>query len=369
MKIWTVIGTRPEAIKLAPVVMRLADEPGIEQRVVLSGQHRELLYSALDVFGIKPHIDLALMRARQHPGELLGRAVLAFDPLLDADRPDWIVVQGDTTTAAAASLAAFYRKIRVAHVEAGLRTGDLAAPFPEEANRQIIDRLATLHFAPTTAARGHLLAEGHDPSTVVVTGNTAIDALLHVVARAPRPPDAIESATDGRRLVLVTTHRRESIGPPLQRILAAVRELARRHTDIVVVYPVHLNPDIRPVVVDTLRGAERVVVVKALDYEAFVALMARCALILTDSGGIQEEAPSLGKPVLVLRNVTERPEAIESGAAELVGTDPQRILASASRLLNDSVAYAEMGRVRHVFGDGRASERIVAALRAAHASA
>ncbi len=363
LKIFTVVGTRPEAIKLAPVIQRLARHPQVNHKVVLGEQHRELLHSALAVFGIQSDINLGLMEENQTLAELNARALKAFEALYQGERPDWVIVQGDTTTAFAAALASFYHRISIAHVEAGLRTDDLYNPFPEEINRRFIDQLSTLHFAPTERARQNLLREGIPAERIFVTGNTGIDALLEVAARDGRLPAEVALAKrNGHRLLLVTAHRRENFGPPLANICLALRALVERNADLLVNYAVHPNPNVCKPVRSALGGLDRIHLTDALDYEGFVGLMKACELILTDSGGIQEEAPSLGKPVLVLRKVTEREEAIEAGTAQLVGTEPEAIVDAVERLLRDRMAYARMSQIRNPYGDGHAAERIVRVL-------
>jgi UDP-N-acetylglucosamine 2-epimerase (non-hydrolysing) len=360
-----VFGTRPEAIKLGPVVSVLrARRHEVDVRVCVTGQHREMLDPVLELFRIVPDHDLHLMVPNQKLPELTAAVIGGMTAVIDAQRPDWVVVQGDTTTAFAASLAAFYQGVPVAHVEAGLRTSDMHSPFPEEANRRMADVLSDLHFAPTERARLNLLREGADPATVHVTGNTVIDALHHVVARdydlASGPLAGIPFE---RRIVLVTAHRRESFGPGMLSICRALRQLADEFPDIQIVYPVHLNPNVSDVVRERLTGHPRISLIPPLDYTSLVQLMRRSTLILTDSGGIQEEAPTFGKPVLVLRAATERPEAVEAGCARIVGTDDVRIVEEARRLLEDPAAYEKMARVASPFGDGQASERIADLLR------
>lgn len=366
-----VLGTRPEAIKLAPVIRALrAAGTDVETRVCVTGQHREMLDPILRLFGIASDIDLGLMTPDQRLSRFGAAALVEVERVLEDARPDWVVVQGDTTTAMAASLAAFYQGIPVAHVEAGLRTNDKRRPFPEEVNRRIVDVLADLCFAPTDRAAGNLLREGIDPATIFVTGNTVIDALLEVCALPydDRSGPLADIPFD-RRLILVTAHRRESFGSGLEGICRAIRSLADEWEDVHVVYPVHLNPNVREPVARLLGGHQRISLVPPLDYLDLVQLMRRSTMILTDSGGIQEEAPSLGKPVLVLRAVTERPEAVEAGCARIVGTDPERIVAEAERLLTDGDAYRAMARPTNPFGDGRAAERIVKLLLSTDGSA
>jgi UDP-N-acetylglucosamine 2-epimerase (non-hydrolysing) len=361
-----VIGTRPEAIKLAPVI-RAARVAGIDVRVCVTGQHREMLRPILELFDIVPDHDLDLMT----PGQTLSRITAAVlegtTNVIEACNPSWVIVQGDTTTALAASLASFYRGVPVAHVEAGLRTNDKRQPFPEEANRRIVDDLADLHFAPTERARANLLREGRSSTTVRVTGNTGIDALQYALALdyeiASGPLAAVPR---GRRIVLVTAHRRESFGAGILAICQAIERLVREVDDIQIVYPVHLNPNVRDPVREHLSGRERISLLPPLDYMSLIQLMRASTLILTDSGGIQEEAPTLGRPVLVLRDVTERPEAVEAGCARVVGTSESRIVREARRLLEDDAAYRQMAHVANPFGDGHASERIARALATDH---
>ena len=368
MKVLTVFGTRPEAIKLAPVIAALAAEPGIRARSCTTGQHREMLAPVLDAFGIRPDHDLALMRPGQSLNALAARAVAALDPVLEAEAPDRVLVHGDTTTAMAAALAAFHRRIPVGHVEAGLRTGDLARPWPEEANRRVIDAVADQLYAPTPAARDNLLAEGLGSRRIVVTGNTVIDALGMALERLDAGAGgAAIGALRGlrapdRRLLLVTGHRRESFGAGFEGICDALARLARR-PDLQIVYPVHLNPAVRDPVHARLGGLAGIRLIEPLDYLPFVWLMREADIVLTDSGGVQEEAPSLGKPVLVMRDVTERPEAVAAGTARLVGTDPGRIVAAVSRLLDDPAEHRRIARIANPYGDGCAAARIVAAIR------
>jgi UDP-N-acetylglucosamine 2-epimerase (non-hydrolysing) len=356
-RVLVVVGTRPEAIKMAPVVLALRACAWAEVRVVATAQHRELLDRALAFFGIRPDRDLDVMRHDQSLSDLAARALAALEPVFAAERPDLVLAQGDTTTVLAAALCCFHRQIAFGHVEAGLRTGDALDPFPEEMNRVLVARLARLHFAPTEGARQNLLREGVPAAVVFTTGNTGIDALAWTLARAAPSEHA---PPPGRRLVLVTVHRRENFAR-LPDICAALRELADRG-DVHVLLPVHPNPNVRGVVTKALAGHAAIRLVEPLEHPAMVAAMRASALILTDSGGVQEEAPTLGVPVLVLRAGTERPEGVAAGAARLVGTERARIVAEAARLLDDAAANAAMARVRHPYGDGRAAERIVAAL-------
>ncbi len=364
------MGTRPEAIKLAPVILAaLARPEEFAVRVIVTGQHREMLQSVLDVFAIRADVDLNVMQPNQTLNGIVARVLDGLDPLLAVDPPEWLVVQGDTSTALAASLAAFHRGVRVAHVEAGLRTGDLASPFPEELNRQLVSRLATLHFPPTRWAADNLRSEGVADSHSLVTGNTVIDALHWVrTHRLPSLDLALRfpSLDLRRRLVLVTGHRRESFGAGIEAICGALVDLAHLHDDITLVYPVHLNPHVRlPVnrMLGPLQEAGRIVLLEPLDYLDFVALLDRCHMVITDSGGVQEEAPALGKPVLCTRFVTERPEGVEAGAVQLVGPDRHAIVQAAGVLLNDRQRWADCSKVVSPYGDGQAAGRILAALR------
>lgn len=369
----SVFGTRPEAIKMAPVVQRLARDGRFEAQVCVTAQHREMLDQALALFDIRPEHDLGVMAPGQDLFDVTSKVLLGLRDVLRRARPHVVLVHGDTTTCMAASLAAFYEDVPVAHVEAGLRSGDLRRPFPEELNRVVADRIARWHFAPTARARDNLLAEGLDGRSIAVTGNTVIDALLAVRERvAERAARHFEPALGAElaalldhwrgKVVLVTGHRRESFGAPFQELCGAIRDCARRHADWLFVYPVHLNPNVQRPARTLLGSTANVVLAAPLEYEPFVWLMQRCDVVLTDSGGVQEEAPALGKPVLVLRDVTERPEALEAGTARLVGTNAQRIAAALEQLLGDPQAYQRMARARSPYGDGRAAERIVDAL-------
>jgi UDP-N-acetylglucosamine 2-epimerase (non-hydrolysing) len=364
LRVLSIFGTRPEAIKMAPVVSRLEAQTGVESRVCVTAQHRQMLDPLLELFGIQPDFDLDLMRADQPLVELTRAVLGGLDPVIREVQPDWILVQGDTTTVMAASLLAYYQRVRLGHVEAGLRTGDKWQPFPEEINRRVAGLIADLHFAPTSRARENLLREGTPEDRIVVTGNTVIDALQMIAAR---PCDLTSGPLAGipadRRVILVTAHRRENFGEPFRRILRALQLLAEAYAgEATLIYPVHLNPNVRQPALDVLGGVENVRLIEPLDYLPMVHLMKRATLILTDSGGLQEEAPALGVPVLVMREKTERPEAIEAGTARLVGTDTQRIVAEARRLMDDPAAHAAMAHAANPFGDGRAAERIVESL-------
>lgn len=367
LKVLSIFGTRPEAVKMAPVVRELARTPGIESRVLVTAQHREMLDQVLDAFDIHPDVDLNLMKPNQGLSQLTAGILEALDPQLRSLRPDWILVQGDTTTVAAAALAAFYNRIRVGHVEAGLRTADRWQPFPEEINRRIAGVLADLHFAPTEHSRRNLLSENIPDNQIVVTGNPAIDA-LHWITSQPCPPetqtllDRLGVGKD-RRLVLITAHRRENFGQPLEEICAALRRLAESDPHgLALLYAVHLNPNVQEPVHRLLGDVPNITLTPPQDYLPMSHLLQRADLVLTDSGGIQEEATSLGKPTLVLREVTERPEGVEAGVLKLVGSDAQRIYSEARRLLDDPSAYAAMSTAANPFGDGHAAERIVRAL-------
>lgn len=356
-----VMGTRPEGVKMAPVILALSREPWVDLKVVSTGQHREMLRQVLEFFDIEVDCDLALMHADQALAGLSARALTALDELYGTLQPDIVVAQGDTTTVAMAGLAAFYRKVPFAHVEAGLRTFDLQNPFPEELNRVIAGRIADLHFAPTAGAADALRKELTPDDRIFVTGNTVIDALMEAVSRKPAAPFDLP---DDRRVVLVTLHRRESFGPSIGAVCDAVRDIVDRVGDVQVVWPVHLNPNVRVPVLKAFADDARVRLCDPLPYSDFVAVMMRAHLILTDSGGVQEEAPALGKPVLVLRDVTERPEAVEQGVVALVGTSRERIVGEACRLLTSDTAYRAMARGTSPYGDGYAAPRIVAALQA-----
>ncbi len=353
------IGTRPEAIKMAPVVRALQESTWARCRVLMTAQHRELVDPMLDFFAIAPNVDLDLMRPGQSLVDLTARMLPAVHSAIEGERPDLVIAQGDTTTVFVTALASFYARIPFAHVEAGLRTGRLDAPFPEEANRVLAGHLAALHFAPTADARANLLREGIADDWIIVTGNTVIDALFLAADRDE--PIGVE-LDPTRRLVLITAHRRENFGAPIRGICRAVAELHDRFPDVQFLWPVHPNPSIGPVVRGAMAGLDRVLVCDPLPYGSFVAAMKRSTLILTDSGGVQEEAPALGKPVLVLRDESERPEAIASGVARLVGCEPLGIVAETARLLSDPVAYREMARGASPYGDGRAADRITAAI-------
>ncbi|WP_093331808.1 non-hydrolyzing UDP-N-acetylglucosamine 2-epimerase [Sphingomonas rubra] len=366
-----VFGTRPEAIKLFPVVRALAATPGFRVRTCVTAQHRGLLDQVLDLADLVPDIDLDLMEPGQSLDRLTARLLAGLGEAIDVERPDLVVVHGDTATAMAGALAAYYRRVPVAHVEAGLRSGDILHPWPEEVNRRIVAAIAAHHFAPTETAAAALLAETIDPATVHVTGNTVIDALRWTEARIAADPslaaglDEIAARFARKRLLLVTTHRRENFGGGMEAIARAIGRIADR-PDVAVLFPVHPNPAVGTVMEAVLGDRANVARVAPLDYPHFVRALGLCTLVLTDSGGVQEEAPAFGKPVLVMRETTERPEGVAAGTARLVGTDEGRIVAEVTRLLDDDTAYAAMARAHNPFGDGQAATRIAALLRHAY---
>lgn len=360
MKILCVVGTRPEAIKMAPIILALKRDSELDVRVLATAQHRHLLDQVMKVFDIEPDIDLDIMRPNQALTTLTARLLLDLDDVLHAEKPDAVLAQGDTTTVMAVALGCFYHKIPFGHVEAGLRTWDMQNPFPEEMNRVIAGRLAKWHFAPTESSRYNLLREGVADADIVVTGNTVIDALLSVADREVELPVGLDPT---KRLILVTAHRRENFGEPFEQVCRAILTLLEHNPDVQVLYPVHPNPNVRDTAHRLLGQHPRVVLCDPLDYLPFVAAMKRAYLILSDSGGVQEEAPALGKPVLVLRHETERPEAVEEGVVMLVGTDFDTIVLEAQRLLDDESAYRFMARGVSPYGDGHAAERIVKVLR------
>jgi len=360
MKTAVVFGTRPEAIKMAPVVKEL-EKRKLDHVVIVTAQHREMLDQKLGVFNIVPHYDLDIMQHNQDLFYITTAVLSEIKPVLLKEKPDVLLVQGDTTTTFGASLAAFYLKIPVGHVEAGLRTWNKANPYPEEINRQITTRLTDFHFAPTEWAKNNLLAEGIKPEGVFVTGNTVIDALLMIVDPAykftEKPLNEIDYSK--RRVILLTSHRRENFGDPMVQIFSACRHLVENNSDVELIYPVHPNPNVRKTAGEILSGVPRVHLIEPMEYRPFVQLMNKAYLILTDSGGVQEEAPTLGKPVLVLRKTTERPEALEAGTAKLVGTDKDVIIKQAQELLSDRKAYLNMATKTNPYGDGKSAKRIV----------
>jgi UDP-N-acetylglucosamine 2-epimerase (non-hydrolysing) len=359
-KVFCVVGTRPEAIKMIPVIKALQAAPWADCRIVVTAQHRELLDQMVAFFHVQPHIDLNIMRANQSLIGLTSRLLVELGATLAAEKPDMVLAQGDTTTVLATALACFYQRIPFGHVEAGLRTHRLDSPFPEEGNRALAGRLACLHFAPTLAARNNLLAEALDPDTIFVTGNTVIDALFMTVQRNEPIGVPLDAS---RRLILVTAHRRDSFGEPIRHICRAIAMLSERYRDLQFLWPVHPNPSVKPVVQSMVGGLPRVYLCEPLAYGSFVSALQRCYLVLTDSGGVQEEAPALGKPVLVMRDHSERPEAISAGVARLVGCGEDRIVTEASKLLDEPAAYAAMSVGVSPYGDGAAAGRIAELLR------
>ncbi|MBL8101667.1 MAG: UDP-N-acetylglucosamine 2-epimerase (non-hydrolyzing) [Anaerolineales bacterium] len=363
MKILSVFGTRPEAVKMAPIVRLLAQTAGVDSRVCVTAQHRQMLDQVLNLFDIKPEYDLDLMRDDQNLAQLSASIFTDLDPVLSDFQPDWVLAQGDTTTVAITSLLSYFNRIKFGHVEAGLRTHNKWQPFPEEINRRVAGVTADLHFAPTEWSKQNLLREGIDESIVKVTGNTVIDA-LQFVREQPEPQEITQLLTGKlktKKLILITAHRRENFGKPLEDICRALIELAKRG-DVEIVYPVHLNPNVQEPVNRLLQDVEHITLLPPLDYLPLVHLMKHAALILTDSGGIQEEAPAFGIPTLVLRNVTERPEGVAAGTLKLVGTETSRIVSEAKRLLDSESAYAEMSQAANPYGDGHAAEKIIQAL-------
>ncbi|NGX93217.1 non-hydrolyzing UDP-N-acetylglucosamine 2-epimerase [Proteus mirabilis] len=370
MKVLTVFGTRPEAIKMAPLVHALAKDDSFEAKVCVTAQHREMLDQVLNLFEIKPDYDLNIMKPGQDLTDITCRILEGLKPVLASFQPDVVLVHGDTTTTMAASLAAFYQQIPVGHVEAGLRTGNLYSPWPEEANRTIAGHLAMYHFAPTETAKLNLVREAVADKNIFVTGNTVIDALFWVSERVMGNQTLLDELAvqypfiqPERKMILVTGHRRESFGGGFERICQALAEIALAHPDVEVVYPVHLNPNVSEPVKRILHGINNIKLIQPQDYLPFVYLMNHAYLILTDSGGIQEEAPSLGKPVLVMRDTTERPEAVEAGSVRLVGTDTKRIVSEVTSLLTDENAYHQMSKATNPYGDGHACQRILEALK------
>ena len=369
MKTLCIFGTRPEAIKMAPLVLALAADERFEAKVCVTGQHREMLDQVLGLFAITPEYDLNIMKPGQDLTDVTTAILQGLKTVLNEFKPDIVLVHGDTATTLASSLAAYYQQIPVAHVEAGLRTGNLYSPWPEEGNRKLTGALAKLNFAPTDTSRDNLLREGVNPDNIIVTGNTVIDALLDVVKRLDQDPALLEQASapakfldPTRKLILVTGHRRESFGDGFERICHALIEVAQQHPEVDIVYPVHLNPNVREPVNRLLNGIGNVHLIAPLDYLPFVHMMSRAHIILTDSGGIQEEAPSLGKPVLVMRDTTERPEAVSAGTVKLVGTNTVDIVRELNRLLLDTNAYQAMSYAHNPYGDGKACQRILEAL-------
>ena len=362
IKLMTVFGTRPEAIKMCPLVLEMQKYPDfIESIVAVTAQHREMLDEVLQLFAIKPDYDLNIMTAGQTLYDVTGRALAGLKDVLAEAQPDMVLVHGDTTTTFVGALASFYAQIPVGHVEAGLRTGNKFSPYPEEMNRKLTGAIADIHFAPTSTSKNNLLKENIDPAAIVVTGNTVIDALQTTVKADYRFTDSglQKALAGGKRLILVTTHRRENLGEPMRHVYQALRKVLENHPDVEAIFPVHKNPKVREIVDEELGKLAQVHLIEPLDYEPFANLMAKVDIVLTDSGGIQEEAPALGKPVLVLRDTTERPEAVDAGTVKLVGTAYDDVLRETSLLLDDSKYYQSMAEAANPYGDGRACERII----------
>lgn len=375
-KVLLVFGTRPEAIKMAPLVKAFENEPTIESKVCVTAQHREMLDQVLDMFDIRPDYDLNIMKAGQDLFDVTTNVLLGLKDVLNDFSPDVVLVHGDTTTTSSASLASFYNKIKVGHVESGLRTGDMYSPWPEEANRQITGVLANYHFAPTTTSANNLLKENKNPKDIVVTGNTVIDALFLALDKIEKNDELkskiIESINsqyelkDDKKIILVTGHRRENFGDGFINICEALKTIALNNPDIDIVYPVHLNPNVQKPVKEILSNTSNVYLINPLQYEQFIYMMNKSYFIITDSGGVQEEAPSLGKPVLVMRDTTERPEAVEAGTVKLVGTNKESIINEAQKLIEDENEYNTMSKAHNPYGDGNACERIVEFIRTSH---
>lgn len=365
MKVMSVFGTRPEAIKMAPLVKKLQEDPYFESVLCVTAQHREMLDQVLELFQLRPDYDLNLMKPNQTLGMITAGVLTGIDEVLEKEKPDIVLVHGDTSTTFSAALAAFYHKIPVGHVEAGLRTYDMYSPFPEEVNRVLTGHLASLHFAPTQRNRDNLVKEGIDPAKITVTGNTVIDALLEVARKPYEFEDSVlrEIDFDAKRVIAVTCHRRENLGEYMHHIFEAIRDIAEEFEDVEVVYPVHMNPKVRETVSEVFGNCVNVHLIEPLSYQPFVNLMARSYFIITDSGGMQEEAPSLGKPVLVVRKETERPEALQAGTVKLAGVERENIASLARELLTDREAYDAMAKASNPYGDGTACEKILEALK------
>lgn len=365
IKLMTVFGTRPEAIKMCPLVLEMRKYPEYIQPIVaVTAQHREMLDQVLDLFGIKPDYDLNIMTAGQTLYDVTTRALMGLKDVMEEAKPDMVLVHGDTTTTFAGALAAFYAQIPVGHVEAGLRTGNKYSPYPEEMNRKLTGSIADMHFSPTSTSKGNLLRENVDEKNILVTGNTVIDALQTTVREDYKFEDAELNKvfTSGNRLILMTTHRRENLGEPMRHVYRALKSVLETHSDVEAIFPVHKNPKVGEIVREELGALERVHLIEPMDYEPFANLMAKVDIVLTDSGGIQEEAPALGKPVLVLRDTTERPEAVEAGTVKLVGTAYEDVLHETNLLLDDAEHYRSMAEAANPYGDGRACERIIKAI-------
>lgn len=365
LKIMSIFGTRPEAVKMAPVVKKLEEAEGIESIVCVTAQHREMLDQVLDLFDILPHYDLDIMKAGQTLSEITCRALMGLEEVIKAAKPHMILVHGDTTTTFVGALAAFYGQVEIGHVEAGLRSGNMYSPYPEEANRSLTGRIANLHFAPTKGNEENLLNEGIRKDKIIVTGNTVIDALIDVIDEDYKFENDILNDIDykNKKIILLTCHRRENLGEPMKNIFSAVKEIVLKNEDVHVIFPVHLNPKVREIAFGILENIPRVHLINPLDYEPFANLMGKADIILTDSGGIQEEAPALGKPVLVLRTETERPEAVLAGTAKIAGIEKDNIVKLTDELINNKEEYDKMANAVNPYGDGKASERIVDAIR------
>lgn len=365
LKIMSIFGTRPEAIKMAPVVKKLEETEGIESIVCVTAQHREMLDQVLDLFEISPKYDLNIMKSGQTLNEITSRALIGLQKVLSEERPHMVLVHGDTTTTFVGALAAFYEKIKVGHVEAGLRSGNMYSPYPEEMNRSLTGTLSNLHFAPTKGNEENLLREGMNKENIIRTGNTVIDALLEVVKPDYKFEIDILNEIDykNKKVILLTAHRRENLGSPMENIFTAIKEVVTKNEDVEVVFPLHLNPKVREIAYRILEDVPRVHMIEPLDYEPFANLQSRAYMILTDSGGIQEEAPALGKPVLVLRTETERPEAVEAGTAKIAGIEKEKIFKLTDELINNKEEYNKMANAVNPYGDGKASERIVIAIK------
>ncbi len=365
LKLMTVFGTRPEAIKMCPLVLEMGKYPDyIEPIVAVTAQHREMLDQVLELFNIKPDYDLNIMASGQTLYDITTRALTGLKEVIEEAKPDMVLVHGDTTTTFAGALAAFYAQVPVGHVEAGLRTGNKYSPYPEEMNRKLTGSIADMHFAPTSTSKANLLKENVNPETILVTGNTVIDALQTTVKADYEFADAEFNKifARGNRLILMTTHRRENLGEPMRNVYKALRKVLETHADVEAIFPVHKNPKVREIVQEELGGLDRVHLIEPMDYEPFANLMGKVDIVLTDSGGIQEEAPALGKPVLVLRDTTERPEAVDAGTVKLIGTAYEDVLRETNLLLDDSAHYKKMAEAANPYGDGKACERIIRAI-------
>lgn len=365
LKLMTVFGTRPEAIKMCPLVLEMRKYPEYIQPIVaVTAQHREMLDQVLDLFGIVPDYDLNIMTSGQTLYDVTTRALMGLKPVMEEAKPDMVLVHGDTTTTFAGALAAFYAQIPVGHVEAGLRTGNKYSPYPEEMNRKLTGAMADMHFAPTATSKGNLLKENVNPASILITGNTVIDALQNTVHGDYHfaDEDFNRVFATGHKLILMTTHRRENLGEPMRHVYRALKSVLETHENVEAIFPVHKNPKVREIVNQELGHLSRVHLIEPMDYEPFANLMAKVDIVLTDSGGIQEEAPALGKPVLVLRDTTERPEAVEAGTVKLVGTAYEDVLQETNRLLDDAEHYRSMAEAANPYGDGKACERIIKAI-------